>query len=425
MPENQSEAKSYPSLHEALGFWWKLGWISFGGTAAHLAIMHSELVEKRRWIDSDHFFNALSHCMLLPGPEAQQLAIYIGWKLHGKTGGFLAGTLFVLPSTAILLGLSLLYVRYGTVGWVSLLFRMLKPIVVALVLRALFQIGRRALKSRLQWFTAIASFLALTLLHIPLPWIMGMIVAMSVIPGLLQRLRGSDRSSSIEKTASYAPGAVLWRTMRILGGCAAIGSLPLLLLGIFGRDFPFWMRLSAFFTQTAFVTIGGSYTVIPYVAQLAVMKFSWLSHAQMLDGFALAETTPGPLIIVVGFVGFIAGFHHFHGSIFMGAIALLVTIFYTFLPCFLFIFIGAPWIAKSGENQLIRPVLKLIPAAVVAAILQLTVFLLRGVLFPAGSRSPDLWATGWIICAFLLIHLNSRMSRKADRFSGFRRNCTQ
>jgi chromate transporter len=425
MPENQSEAKSYPSLHEALGFWWKLGWISFGGTAAHLAIMHSELVEKRRWIDSDHFFNALSHCMLLPGPEAQQLAIYIGWKLHGKTGGFLAGTLFVLPSTAILLGLSLLYVRYGTVGWVSLLFRMLKPIVVALVLRALFQIGRRALKSRLQWFTAIASFLALTLLHIPLPWIMGMIVAMSVIPGLLQRLRGSDRSSSIEKTASYAPGAVLWRTMRILGGCAAIGSLPLLLLGIFGRDFPFWMRLSAFFTQTAFVTIGGSYTVIPYVAQLAVMKFSWLSHAQMLDGFALAETTPGPLIIVVGFVGFMAGFHHFHGSIFMGAIALLVTIFYTFLPCFLFIFIGAPWIAKSGENQLIRPVLKLIPAAVVAAILQLTVFLLRGVLFPAGSRSPDLWATGWIICAFLLIHLNSRMSRKADRFSGFRRNCTQ
>jgi chromate transporter len=425
MPENQSEAKSYPSLREALGFWWKLGWISFGGTAAHLAIMQSELVEKRRWIDSDHFFNALSHCMLLPGPEAQQLAIYIGWKLHGKTGGFLAGTLFVLPSTAILLGLSLLYVRYGTVGWVSLLFRMLKPIVVALVLRALFQIGRRALKSRLQWSTAIASFLALTLLHIPLPWIMGMIVAMSVIPGLLQRLRGIDRSSPNEKTASYAPGAVLWRTMRILGGCAAIGSLPLLLLGIFGCDFPFWMRLSAFFTQTAFVTIGGSYTVIPYVAQLAVMKFSWLSHAQMLDGFALAETTPGPLIIVVGFVGFMAGFHHFHGSIFMGAIALLVTIFYTFLPCFLFIFIGAPWIAKSGENQLIRPALKLIPAAVVAAILQLTVFLLRGVLFPAGSRSPDLWATVWIICAFLLIHLNSRMSHKANRFSGFRRNCTQ
>jgi chromate transporter len=426
MLENRSEAKAHPSLREALGFWWKLGWISFGGTAAHLAIMQSELVEKRRWIDSDDFFHGLSHCMLLPGPEAQQLAIYIGWKLHGKMGGFLAGTLFVLPSTAILLGLSLLYARYGTVWWVSFLFRMLKPIVVALVLRALFQIGRRALRSRLQWFAAVASFLALSLLHIPLPWIMGMIVAMGVILGLLQRMRGIDRSAYQQKPAGYAPGAVLWRIMRIVGGCAAIGSLPLLLLGIFGCDFPFWIRLSAFFTQTAFVTIGGSYTVIPYVAQVAVMKFSWLSHAQMLDGFALAETTPGPLIIVVGFVGFMAGFHHFHGSILMAAIALLVTIFYTFLPCFFFVFIGAPWIARSGESQLVRSVLKLIPAAVVAAILQLTVFLVRGVLFPAGSRSPDLWAVVWIISAFLLIHLNSqRMSHKPDRLSGVRRNCTE
>jgi chromate transporter len=425
MLDNRSGASAHPSLLEALGFWWKLGWISFGGTAAHLAIMQSELVEKRRWIDSDDFFHALSHCMLLPGPEAQQLAIYIGWKLHGKVGGFLAGTLFVLPSTAILLGLSLLYARYGTVWWVTLLFRVLKPIVVALVLRALFQIGRRALRSRLQWFAAIASFLALSLLHISLPWIMGMIVAMGVMLGLLQRLRGIDRSSSEEKTANFAPRAIFWRIMRTLGGCAAIGSLPLLLLWIFARDFWFWIRLSAFFTQTAFVTIGGSYTVIPYVAQVAVMKFSWLSHAQMLDGFALAETTPGPLIIVVGFVGFMAGFHHFHGSILMGAIALLVTIFYTFLPCFLFVFIGAPWIAKSGESQLIRSVLKLITAAVVAAILQLTLFLVRGVLFPAGSRNPNLWAAVWIISAFLLIHLTSQLiSQKPDHLSGVRRNGT-
>jgi len=407
MPENRSGASAQPSLREALGFWWKLGWISFGGTAAHLAIMQSELVEKRRWIDSDHFFHALSHCMLLPGPEAHQLVIYIGWKLHGKVGGFLAGTLFVLPSTAILLGLSLLYAEYGTVWWVTLLFRALKPIVVALVLRALFQIGRRALESRLQWFAAIGSFLALSALHIPLPWIMGMIVAMGVLLGLLQRLRGIDRSASAQKSVGYAYGAVLWRTIRIVDGCAAIGSLPLLLLGIFGRDFPFWMKLSTFFTQTAFVTIGGSYTVIPYVAQVAVMKFSWLSQPQMFDGFALAETTPGPLIVVVGFVGFMAGFHHFHESILMGAIALLVTIFYTFLPCFMFVFIGALWIAKSRESPLIRSVLKLITAAVVAAILQLTVFLVRGVLLPAGSRSPNLWAAVWIISAFLLIHLNS------------------
>jgi chromate transporter len=426
MLENRSGGSGHPSLREALGFWWKLGWISFGGTAAHLAIMQSELVEKRRWIDSDDFFHALSHCMLLPGPEAQQLAIYIGWKLHGKIGGFLAGILFVLPSTAILLGLSLLYAGYGTVWWVTLLFHVLKPIVVALVLHALFKIGRRALRSRLQWFVAVASFLALSLLHVPLPWIMGVIVAIGVILGLLRRLRGIDHSPSRERTVVYASSDVLWRTMRIVGGCAAIGSVPLLLLGIFGCDFPFWIRLSAFFTQTAFVTIGGSYTVIPYVAQVAVMKFSWLSHAQMLDGFALAETTPGPLIIVVGFVGFMAGFHHFNGSFLMGTIALLVTIFYTFLPGFLFVFVAAPWIAKSGASQLIRSVLKLITAAVVAAILQLTVFLFRGVLFPAGSRNPDLWAVVWIMSASLLIHLNSRrMFRKPDRLSGLRRNCAR
>ncbi|MGC2403310.1 MAG: chromate efflux transporter, partial [Acidobacteriaceae bacterium] len=377
------KARPHPSLREALKFWWKLGWISFGGTAAHLAIMQSELVQKRRWIDSDDFFHGLSHCMLLPGPEAQQLAIYIGWKLHGKTGGLLAGTLFVLPSTAILLGLSLLYARYGTVGWVSFLFRMLKPIVVALVLRALFQIGRRALRSRFQWFAAIASFLALSLGRIPLPWVMAAVVAMGMIQGLLLRRRNRVSSEkktagSEKKTAGSFPVAMYWRILRIVVACAAIGSFPLLLLAIFARDFPFWIRLSAFFTRTAFVTVGGSYTVIPYVAQAAVTKFFWLNHAEMLDGFALAETTPGPLIIVVGFVGFMAGFHHFQQSIFMGTIALLLTIFYTFLPCFLFIFVAAPWIAKSGENQFVRSMLDLIPAAVVAAILQLTVFLARG-----------------------------------------------
>jgi len=406
--------RSHPSLREALRFWWKLGWISFGGTAAHLAIMHSELVEKRRWIDPEEFFHGLSHCMLLPGPEAQQLAIYIGWKLHGKTGGFLAGALFVLPSTAILLGLSVLYARYGAVWGVSLLFRLLKPIVVALVVRALFQIGRRALRSRLQWFAAIAAFLGLSLLHIPLPWMMGAIVAIGILPGFLRIMRELVRTSSGDRKAAHPSAAVPWRILRIVGACAAIGGLPLLLLWIFGRDFPFWIGLSAFFTRTAFVTIGGSYTVIPYVAQVAVMKFSWLSHAQMLDGFALAETTPGPLIIVVGFVGFMAGLHHFHGSILMGTVALLVTVFYTFLPCFLFIFIGAPWIAKSGESDVAQSVLKLIPAAVVAAILQLTVFLARGVLFPAGWLRPNLGAAVSILCVLLLLHLNSRrISRKS------------
>jgi chromate transporter len=339
----------------------------------------------------------------MPGPEAQQLAIYIGWKLHGKLGGFLAGTLFVLPSTAILLALSLVYATYGNVWWVSLAFRVLKPIVVVLVLRALFQIGRRALRSRVQWLAAILSFLALILFHIPLPWIMGLIVVSGCLVGLYQRFTTSEGSPSGEPSASQGSGPVLGRSLRIAAGCAAIGLLPLLLLRIYGHDFAFWIKLSAFFTRTAFVTIGGSYTVIPYVAQLAVTKFGWLSHAQMLDGFALAETTPGPLIIVVGFVGFMAGFNHFQGSTLMGTIALLITVFYTFLPCFLFVFIGAPWIEKSDESKLIRLVLKLVTAAVVAAILQLTIFLVRGVIFPTGLKTPDLWALAWVLGASLAI----------------------
>jgi chromate transporter len=407
--DEQLEPKTQPSFREALRFWWKLGWISFGGTAAHLAIMQVELVEKRRWISASEFFHGLSHCMLLPGPEAQQLAIYIGWKLHGKLGGFLAGTLFVLPSTAILLGLSLLYAGYGQLWLVSLLFRLLKPIVVALVIRALFQIGRRALSSPLQWFAAVGSFLALNLLHVPLPWVVGATVVIGAILGI-QSPRG------IGSTAVEAKRARLfWPVLRIVGGSIAIGSVPLFLLRVFGGDFPFWLRLSGFFTRTAFVTIGGSYTVLPYVAQAAIVKFSWLSHAEMLDGFALAETTPGPLIIVVGFVGFMAGFHHFQQSMLMGTIALLVTIFYTFLPCFLFVFIAAPWIAKSSESPVVRSMLRLIPAAVVAAILQLTVFLVRGVIFPAGQL--DVRAVALVVGGLLVIGLNSRRHSRSPASS--------
>jgi chromate transporter len=349
--------------------------------------------------------------MLLPGPEAQQLAIYIGWKLHGKLGGFLAGTLFVLPSTAILLGLSLLYAGYGTIWWVSLLFRLLKPIVVALVIRALFQIGRRALSSRLQWFAAIGSFLALSLMRVPLPWVVGAIVVIGAFLGLIRNSRGRGRDSREAHAGDRESGRMFWPTLRIVGGSIALGSIPLFLLKVLGDDFLFWLKLSSFFTRTAFVTLGGSYTVLPYVAQAAIVKFSWLSHAEMLDGFALAETTPGPLIIVVGFVGFMAGFHHFHHSMLMGTIALLVTIFYTFLPCFLFVFVAAPWIMKSGESQVVRSMLSLIPAAVVAAILQLTVFLVRGVIFPAGRL--DLRAMTLVVCAFCVISLNSgRSSQK-------------
>lgn len=396
-----------PSFPEALGFWWKLGWISFGGTAAHLAIMHTELVEKRRWIESEHFFHALNHCMLLPGPEAQQLAIYIGWKLHGKLGGILAGTLFVLPSTAILLCLSLIYVIFGSRLWVGSLFHVLKPIVAALVLRALFQISRRALTSLLQWCVAIASFLSMSLFHIPLPWIMAVIVVIAIAVAAVRRVQTADgRLVQNHSLKAREFQNISWQVTRIVSGCTVVGILPLIFLWLFGKDFRFWIQLSGFFTKTAFATIGGSYTVLPYVAEVAVTKFAWLSHAQMLDGFALAETTPGPLIIVVGFVGFMAGFHHFHNSVVMGTVALLITVFYTFLPCFLFIFVGAPWIERSDGSQSAGPVLRLITAVVVAAILQLTIFLIHGALVPAGSGGIDLWAAVWTASAILVSSLN-------------------
>lgn len=414
MPERSSDGTVHPSLREAVKFWWKLGWISFGGTAAHIAIMQTELVEKRRWIASDEFFHALSHCMLLPGPEAQQLAIYIGWRLNGTRGGVLAGTLFVLPSTAILLGLSLLYARYGNAEWLGAVFHVLKPVVVALVLRALYQVGHRALKTRMQWLTAAVSFLAITLLHIAVPWIMGMIVAIGGVMGALNQMTKPGRPSAVTRNV-FSLRAECRRAALIAAVCATIGCIPMLVFGMVGRDFRFWMRLSAFFTKAAFVTIGGSYTVLPYVAQVAVSRFSWLSHAQMVDGFALAETTPGPLIIVVGFVGFMAGLNHFGGSRVMGAVSLLVTIFYTFLPCFLFVLLGAPWIAKSGQSSLFRAMLQLITAVVVAAILQLTLFLVRGVLFADGWRSLDIDALALILGALLLMPLLAGHGRMGSK----------
>ena len=396
-----------PTLGEAARFWWKLGWISFGGTAAHLAIMHTELVEKKRWIDSEHFFHALSHCMLLPGPEATQLAIYIGWKLHGKLGGFIAGTLFVLPSMLILLGLSVLYAECGTVWWVIWLFRGLKPVVIALVLRALFRIGRRALQSRAQWIVAAVSFVSVSLFHISVPWVMCAVLLAGFGAALYKKFRWEPSTTvNTEELRRARARNDLIRVLRITGECTAIGALPLLLLWIWGKEFSFWTQLSGFFTRTAFVTIGGSYTVIPYVAQVAVTKYGWLGRGEMLDGFALAETTPGPLIIVVAFVGFMAGFHHFHGSVVMGTVALLLTTFYTFLPCFLFVFVGAKWITDTHESAIAKSVLRFISSVVVAAILQLAIFLLRGVLMPKGGHgwgSVDVWAAVWIVVALTVL----------------------
>jgi len=407
-----------PSFKAALRFWCKLGWISFGGTAAHIAIMHDELVEKQRWISNRSFLHALSHCMILPGPEAQQLAIYIGWKLHGKRGGIVAGTLFVLPSMFILLALSVVYVRFGSLPWIAAMFNGLKPVVIALVIVALQRVARRAVRGPIQGAVAAATFAAMyffeaSLLIVMLSAIALGIALMAVRPGLLHH---PGKASAEEDEESYyirgssaatKPVPLLWPMMKLAAVVLLLWLLPLPLFYFFVGDFHFWRGLALFFTKTAFVTIGGSYTVIPYVAQVAVLKLHWLTRLQMMDGFALAETTPGPLIIVVAFVGFLAGYNHFHSSLWMGTLGLLATTFYTFLPCFFFVFAGAPLVERTQDNPMIGGVLELITAVVVGAILDLTLFLGKGVIFPSGVASLkqlNVISLSGVILSLLLLH---------------------
>jgi chromate transporter len=390
--------------------WLRLGCISFGGTAAHIAIMHDDFVERKRWISNEDFFHALSHCMILPGPEAQQLAIYIGWKLHGIRGGIIAGTLFVLPSMFVLLALSIVYARFGSLPWITALFGGLKPAVLALLILALVRLAKRSLVVPIQWAVAVGAFVAMIWLHTSIPWLMLAAVAIGLV---LARSRPNLAASmpSIpvrqrSKANRVARRHALLSLVKIITTGLLVWLAPLFALYVLGRDFDFWMQLALFFTRSAFVTIGGSYTVIPYVAHAAVTKYHWLNHSQMLDGFALAETTPGPLIIVVAFVGFMAGFHHFHGSIVMGTLALLITTLYTFLPCFLFVFSSASLVEKTLNNRSVKAALELIMAVVVAAMIDLAVFLGRGVLFPTATYSLtglDWIAFAWVGLALVLL----------------------
>ncbi len=413
--DNPVAAAQRPPFREALRFWFKLGWISFGGTAAHIAIMHDELVQKKRWISNGRFLHALSHCMVLPGPEAQQLAIYIAWKLHGKRGGVVAGTLFVLPSMFVLL--SLIYVKFGNLPWIAAMFNGLKPAVIALVVIALHRLAKRALCGPVQSGVAAAAFACMFFFDVSLLLVMLGAVALGIIlaaltPGLLHRPSAVDAEEDEEgyyislHSVTPEPAPLLKPAAKLASIVLLLWLLPLPAFYVFGGDFHFWKSLVLFFTKTAFVTIGGSYTVIPYVEQVAVLKLHWLTSSQMTDGFALAETTPGPLIIVVAFVGFMAGYNHFHGSLWMGTLGLIATTFYTFLPCFLFVFAGAPLVEQTQGKQTIRGVLGLITAVVVGAILDLTLFLGKAVIFQSGTvafRRLDAISLGWVILSLVLL----------------------
>src|SRR6266403_1372306 len=375
--DKRPAAPQRPSFGEALRFWFKLGWISFGGTASHLAIMHDELVEKKRWISNGRFLHALSHCMLLPGPEAQQLAIYIGWKLHGKRGGIVAGTLFVLPSLFVLLALSVIYVRLGSLPWIAAMFFFDVSLLVMM-------------------FGAI---------------VLGIVLG-ALRPGLLhhtaEAAAGDDEESYYIHRSSIAPEPtpLLKPAVKVAASALFLWLVPLPFFYIFVADFHFWRDLALFFTKTAFVTVGGSYTVIPYVAKVAVTKVHWLNKSQMTDGFALAETTPGPLIIVVAFVGFLAAYNHFHSSLWMGTLGLLATTFYTFLPCFFFVFAGAPLIERTQGKRTIEGILLLITAVVVGAILDLALFLGKAVILSSdvvGLKQINLPSLGCVMLSLLLL----------------------
>lgn len=401
-----------PTFREALAFWLRLGFISFGGPAGQIAIMHTFLVDKKRWISDSKFLHALNYCMLLPGPEAQQLATYTGWMLHGVRGGLAAGILFVLPSAVILWGLSALYVTFGHLPIVQAAFEFLKPAVVAVVAGAIVKIGKKSLLTPLHYAVAVAAFLAIYVGNVPFPLIILGAIALGIAVHYgAKNGNGAQKSSVLQENADEQmyvihSGTVIAhggfssaRLLRQIGMALVLWSLPLLLFGLFAPNFDFWKKLCLFFTQAALVTFGGAYAVLPYVAQVSVEKFGWLTQLEMLDGLALGETTPGPLIIVLAFVGFMAGYHSFGGSLAAATLGLAATVFYTFLPSFLFIFAGAPLIERTHASPVVKAVLQFATAAVVGVILSLCLYLGQAVVAP---NPPDV---EWLALAWVAISL--------------------
>lgn len=408
-----------PTFRQALKFWTKLGFISFGGPAGQIAIMHEYLVDKKKWISDSKFLHALNYCMVLPGPEAQQLATYIGWMLHGTWGGLTAGILFVLPSMFILLGLSAIYVSFGTIPLIYAMFSGLKPAVIAIVILALIKIGKKSLLSPFHYFVALAAFISIFFLHIPFPLIIiGAIIIAAITRQFFPTFFATNNNKSTQKdneeedfyinrnTVIPNIGFRPFRFWKQVSVGVLLWAIPLVAFYFLTSDFEFWKKLSVFFTQAAFVTSGGAYAVLPYVAQVSVEKFNWLTNLQMIDGLALGETTPGPLIMVLVFVGFMAGHNHFGSSLAMGALGLVTTTFYTFLPCFLFIFVGAPIIERTQENKKVKEILALVTAAVVGVVLNLTIYLGKAVILPTDISFArlDYISLGWTVVSFIAMY---------------------
>jgi len=401
-----------PSFSEAFRFWLKLGFISFGGPTGQIAIMQTELVEKKKWISQSRFLHALNFCMLLPGPEAQQLAIYIGWLLHKTWGGIVAGSLFVIPSIFILWTLSYIYAAFGSVGWIAAIFYGLKPAVMAIVAVAVIRIGRKALRNEIMWTLAALAFAAIFFFHVPFPVIILSAGVIGLMGGRFWKEKfdvvGSyngpidesvlgDAAESPEHARPSSPRAIklilIWTTLWFA---------PTVAVGLWRGWQSTLFQEGLFFSKAAVVTFGGAYAVLPYVAQQALFHFGWLKPGQMMDGIGLAETTPGPLIMVLQFVGFIGAWQHPEGlsPLLAGTLGALITTWVTFTPCFLWILLGGPHIEQLRGNVKLTAALSAITAAVVGVVMNLAVWFAINALFPANG-GIDWFALAISILAFI------------------------
>jgi len=400
-----------PTFREALRFWLKLGFVSFGGPTGQIAMMHAELVEKRKWIGEQRFLHALNFCMLLPGPEATQLATYCGWLLHRTWGGIAAGALFVLPSAVLLWALSWIYAAYGAVPWIAAVFHGLKPAVTAIVAVAVLRLGRRALRNGVMWAVAVAAFVAVFFLKVSFPAIIGATALIGWLGGrFLPR-----KFPAVAGHASATSGTVIddshdspshtqpsWaRAAKVLAVSLTLWSMPVVVAGLWQGWNGVLVHEGIFFSKASMVTFGGAYAVLPYVGQQAVDYHHWLTASQMLDGLGLAETTPGPLIMVVQFVGFLGGWTHAGvlGPLATATLGAAMTTWTTFVPCFLWIFLGAPHIEQLRGNVRLGSTLATVTAAVVGVVLNLAVWFGLRVFVP-NAGSVDAFAVAVSATAF-------------------------
>ena len=373
---------------EAFCVWTRIGFLSFGGPAGQIALMHRILVEEKKWLSEPQFLHALNFCMLLPGPEAQQLATYAGWLLHGIKGGLAAGLMFILPGVAVMLGLSILYAAYADLGLVEALFFGIKAAVFAVVIEALIRISKRMLKSGALYGLAGAAFAAIFFFDVPFPLVVGAAAAFGLVaaraaPGVFGSLLAAKEDGEKEAEAPAHTRTTAGRTIAValVGGLVWLGPVAALLLAL-GPGHVFAQE-AVFFSKMAVVTFGGAYAVLAYVAQEAVQFYGWLNPGEMLDGLGLAETTPGPLILVLQFVGYLAAYREAGGldPVTAGVIGALITVWVTFAPCFLWIFLGAPYIERLRKVALLNAAFAAITAAVVGVILNLALWFGLHVLF--------------------------------------------